>query len=437
MKRLISLDAFRGFVIAGMIIVNDPGSWSHVYGPLQHADWHGITPTDYVFPFFLFIVGVSVALSYTKLKASGASKSTLIQKLLKRGLTIFLLGVFLWVNGMLDYSENTTVYYIQKTLIIGLVCAFLFFTDKGNWQYIIGAILLGLSIWWMPDDWTTRIRIAGVLQRIALVFVACALLFLYTDWRMQLKIGIGILLAYWAVMCAIPVPIDDTITTALASGQVLSSSGMIDIGAIAQISETAIAANLEPGTNMEAWIDRKLIPGRLWQRTWDPEGIISTFPSIVNGIAGMLVGKVILEDKDIYNRITRVFVIGLVMLLLGGIWKWFFPFNKNLWTSSFVLHTSGLATLTLAAFMYIIDVWKKTNWAFIGRVFGMNSITAYVLHGLMGVYFYRGLNSWFLETMSGMGMELKMASFLYALLYVGVIFIPAYFLYKRKIYIKV
>ena len=175
----------------------------------------------------------------------------------------------------------------------------------------------------------------------------------------------------------------------------------------------------------------------MWQRTWDPEGVISTLPSIVNGIAGMLVGKVILEDEDIYNRITRIFVIGLVMLLLGGIWKWFFPFNKNLWTSSFVLHTSGLAALTLATFIYIVDVLQQTRWTFIGRVFGMNSITAYVLHGMMGVYFYSGLNDWFLETMNGIGMELKMASFLYALLYVGVIFIPAYFLYMRKIYIKV
>jgi len=105
MKRLLSLDAFRGFTIAGMIIVNDPGSWSHVYGPLLHADWHGITPTDYVFPFFLFIVGVSIALSYTKQAANGIARGPMISKLLKRGLIIFLLGVFLWVKGMLVMSE--------------------------------------------------------------------------------------------------------------------------------------------------------------------------------------------------------------------------------------------------------------------------------------------------------------------------------------------
>jgi len=304
-------------------------------------------------------------------------------------------------------------------------------------QYIIAAVLLGLTIWWLPDDWATRIRIPGVLQRIAVVFVACALIFISTNWKQQLYISAGILLGYWCVMTCIPVPIDETIARALTSGQVLASSGMIDIGAISQVSETAIAANLEAGTNLEAWLDRKLIPARMWQRTWDPEGILSTFPSIVNGIIGMLIGYIILGKQDMMAKISKIFFYGLVMLLLGGIWKWFFPFNKNLWTSSFVLHTCGLASLALAACMLLIDVWKYERWAFVGKVFGMNSITAYVLHGMFTVYFYTGLNSWFLETMNGMGMEMKMASFLYALIYVGIIFIPAYFLYKKNIYIKV
>jgi predicted acyltransferase len=436
-KRLISLDAFRGFTIAGMIVVNTPGSWSHVYGPLLHADWHGITPTDYIFPFFLFIVGVSIALSYTKQMNAGADRGMMIRKLLKRGAIIFLLGMFLWVKGMLDYSDNSVVAILQRFLVLGLVISFLFYSDKWKIQLGIGLSMLILAFWWFPEGGLERMRIPGVLQRIAVVFVACASIFIYTSWKTQVRLAIGLLLGYWLAMVLIPIPIDEVIQLALDSGQVKTSSGMIDIGAIEKVSDGFIAANLEPGTNLQAWVDRQVIPWRMWQYTWDPEGLLSTIPAIGTGILGMLIGRVILADDDIYKKITYIFFFGILMYTTGGIWKWFFPFNKNLWSSSFVMHTAGLASMTLAAFILLIDVMGKTKWTTVGRVFGMNSIAAYVLSGMLTFIFYAGMNTAFIDAMTGIGMAPKLASFIYALFYVGIIFIPAYVLYKKRIYIKV
>ena len=180
MKRLISLDFFRGITIAGMIIVNDPGSWSHVYAPLLHAEWHGATPTDLVFPFFLFIVGVSITLSLSKLKSNPTS--SIYIKILRRTLIIFGLGIFLSLFPNFDF-EN--------------------------------------------------LRVAGVLQRIALVYLACSLLFLNSNFKSQLYIVIGLLILYWVFMMFIPF-----------NGNP--------------------AGTLEPGENFAAWIDSFIVPGKMY-----------------------------------------------------------------------------------------------------------------------------------------------------------------------------
>ncbi|MEM9919276.1 MAG: DUF5009 domain-containing protein [Bacteroidota bacterium] len=395
--RLISLDVLRGLTIAGMIIVNDPGSWSHVYAPLLHADWHGITPTDLVFPFFLYIVGVSITLAYTKRLQSGRPKGSMIQKIVRRTLIIFFLGLFLWLFPKFDFSG---------------------------------------------------IRFPGVLQRIALVFFACAMLFLYSDWKMQLRVGIGLLVGYWLLMAFVPVPIDEVIQGALASGQVKAQAGMLDIGSIQSISEGWIAANLEPGTNMEAWLDRRLIPGRMWQYTWDPEGILSTFPSIATGICGMLAGHLILSKKlSQHKMLIWLFVAGFGAYLLGCIWDWFFPINKNLWTSSYVLYTAGLATLSLAASIWIVDVLGHRNLlTWLGMIFGANAIVAYVLHGTLGDLFITNfgsstdpflIKSWFFDGLVNLGLPPKLSSLMWALFYTILCFLPVWWLYKRKIFVKI
>jgi predicted acyltransferase len=360
-SRLISLDALRGFTIMAMITVNDPGSWDHVYAPLLHAEWNGVTPTDYIYPFFIFMVGVAIVLGYQKRLDSKAPKGEMAQKILWRTLKIFGVGLFLWLFPAFDFGG---------------------------------------------------LRWAGVLQRIALVFLPCALLFLYTDWRFWLKVGIATLIGYWIIMAYVPVP----------------GIGAPDLSV--------------PIKNWAHYLDSIALPGVMWQKTWDPEGILSTFPAIVTGISGMLAGRLILDVKDDYRRLTKLFFWGFVMLTLGEVWGWFFPINKNIWTSSYVMHTSGLAFMTLAASLLVVDKLGYARWTKPGVIFGANSITAYVLASLLTALFYKGyggylgLNELWMNGLASIGLSAKFASLTYALLYVGIVFVPVYWLYKKKIFVK-
>jgi len=390
-QRLISLDALRGFTIAAMVIVNNPGSWQYVYKPLQHAEWHGITATDLIFPFFLFMVGVSIAFAYTKRLEAKVSKREMYKKIIWRSLKIFAVGIFLRLWPEFDFSD---------------------------------------------------IRWVGVLPRIAIVFLIGGFIFLNLDGKKQIGLGVALLLGYWIVLAFIPVPIDDVIREALVSGTVMSAHGEIPIGEITKISDQFITANIEPGVNITAWADRLLVPGKFYQKTWDPEGLVSTIPAIVTAIIGMLVGRVILTVKDHYKKLTYLFFIGFSLLLVGELWSYGFPLNKNLWTSTFVLYTGGLATMGLAACILIIDIWGYTGWTRLGRVYGANAITAYVLGGMLRIVFYSdiiwgiSLNHKFMEFSLTIGIEPKLASFIYAIIYMLLIYIPTYILYRKKIFIK-
>ena len=391
-NRLIALDALRGFTIIGMVIVNDPGSWSHVYSPLLHAHWNGITPTDLVFPFFLFMVGVSITLAYTKRLEAAVPKGDMYKKILSRAVKIMLLGWFLWLWPSFNFAG---------------------------------------------------MRYAGVLPRISIVFLVSALIFLNTNWKQQVWIGSVILLAYWALMALIPVPIDDVIRTALDTGMVKSSGGEIAIGELKQISDGLIATNYEPGTNIAAWLDRILLPGRFWEYTWEPEGFMSTFPAIVTGIIGMLIGRLILVIQDPFKKLTWLFFIGFLMYLAGEMWGWWMPLNKNLWSSSYTLWTAGMATMGLAACILVVDVLGYTKWTKIGRVYGANAITSYVLAGMLTMVFYRdifwgySLSGMWMDGLQSVGLDPKFASFTYAVIYMLIIYIPTWILYKKKIFLKV
>lgn len=391
-ERLVALDALRGFTIAAMIIVNSPGSEDHIYRPLHHASWHGLTLTDLVYPFFLFIVGVSITLAYSKQLEARAAHTDLIRKIVLRGVKIFALGVFLNLWPGFDFGE---------------------------------------------------IRIAGVLQRIAIVFLVCALIFLKTTWKRQLWLGTGMLVLYGLLMGWVPVPIDSVIQSALDTGTVERGHGTSEhVDNLRQLSEGFIAANYQPGTNLAAWVDRLLLPGQMYEVTWDPEGLLSTLAAIVSGIIGMLVGRLVLSITDTYRRLTWLFFCGFCLFLAGGIWGWVFPLNKNLWTSSYVLWTGGIATMGLAACILIIDTLGYNRWTRLGIVYGANSLTSYVLAGMLTIVFYQSLfgmtpwNQWFLETLGNLGVAAKLASFLYAFLYMLVIYIPVLILYKKKIFIR-
>lgn len=308
--RLLSLDVFRGITVAAMILVNNPGSWSTIYAPLKHAEWNGCTPTDLIFPFFLFIVGVSISYALGS-KKDTTSQSKLLFTAFKRALILFALGLFLNLFPKV-------------------------FTE--------------------PMEALSTVRIPGVLQRIAIVFFITALIFIKTSQKTQLRLFIGILIVYWALMTLVPVP---------------------GVG----------YANLEKETNLGAWLDRTILTeAHLWKsaKTWDPEGILSTLPAVATGLFGVLIGTWLRrKDRQDSVKISWMFSIGIIAVILGLIWDLCFPINKALWTSSFVLYAGGLATIGLALCYWLIDVqgYKKGTTPFV--VYGVNAITVFFLSGLI------------------------------------------------------
>ena len=309
--RLLSLDFFRGATVAAMILVNNPGDWGNIYAPLEHANWNGCTPTDLIFPFFLFIVGVSIAYAMGNNKTDPATHQKTIFKAIKRGLTLFALGLFLSLFPKV-------------------------FTD--------------------PIAAFQHVRIPGILQRIAIVFLISSIIFLKNSEKNIFRIMIILLAGYWAIMTFIPVP---------------------GVG----------YANLEKETNLGAWIDRGLLTeAHLWKssKTWDPEGLLSTIPAIATGLFGVLVGVYLKrKDLDAATKIAWLFSVGCLAVALGLIWDLQFPINKQLWTSSFVLYTGGLATVILALCYWIIDIQQYNRFTKPFVVYGVNAITVFFLSGLI------------------------------------------------------
>jgi predicted acyltransferase len=298
--RLRSLDAFRGLTIAGMLLVNDPGSWSYVYRPLDHAEWNGWTPTDLIFPFFLFIVGISLTLSFSRRMAQGATPRDLSRKVAGRAGIIFALGLLL--NGFPHYPLGT-------------------------------------------------IRIMGVLQRIALVYLVTGIVYLTTGERAQRWIVAGLLVGYWAVMTLVPVP-------GYGAG-ILARQG-----------------------NLAQYVDQVVLGAHRWQPDWDPEGIMSTFPAVATCLLGVMAGRWLRADRPEVEKALGMYVWGVFAMLAGVAWSIWFPINKNLWSSTYVLFTAGFALVLLATIYYVVDIRGSDRWAWPWYVFGTNSILAFVASGL-------------------------------------------------------
>ena len=303
-QRLLSLDVFRGITIAGMLLVNNPGSWSHIYAPLEHAEWNGWTPTDLIFPFFLFIVGVSMTFSYGRLLEQGADRRSLLFKSVKRAALIFLVGLLL--HGFPNYIAN------------------------------------------LPT-----LRIPGVLQRIALAYLIATPIVLYTRVR-GIVIAIATLLfGYWILQTTVPVP----------------GSGI---------------GILEKGRDLGAYLDRMIFTtNHLWrQGTWDPEGLLSTLPAVGTVLLGVLAGYWIRSGRSPTEKTVGLFLAGNIGLLVGVVWGWVFPINKQLWTSSYVVFTAGMACHFLAMCYWLVDVKGFRRWTKPFVIYGMNALAAFVLSGV-------------------------------------------------------
>ncbi len=357
-ERLLSLDVFRGMTVAGMLLVNNPGTWSAIYPPLEHAAWNGWTPTDLIFPFFLFIVGITTELSLRARRARGDDERAILRQILRRGALIFLFGFIL--------------------------AAFPFYTwlpiDGNADPSVLDRILHRVA----------HLRILGVLQRIALAYLCGALITLRTSWKQQLGILALLLLGYWALMTLVPVP-----DTGIPGRFVLD----------------------KPEQLLSAWLDRSVLGvNHLWSgsKTWDPEGILSTVPAIGTMMLGTFAGRWISRNElPLTERISALFAVGAVTMMLGLVWNWGFPINKSIWTSSYVLFTAGMGAVALATCMWIIDVQQLRRWTFPFVVYGMNPMLAFLGSGLMA-----RLTSTLLTVDAGNGARISLQGLLFQTVYV-------------------
>jgi len=368
--RLVSLDFLRGLTVASMILVNNPGDWGNIYPPFEHSKWNGCTPTDLVFPFFLFIVGVSINYAIGDKRLDRSLHTKLIANAARRAAMIFGLAM------------------------------------------ILSLIMNGFDF--------AHLRIPGVLPRIAVVFFIVAVLFIKTSRRFQIGLFLAILLIYCALMTLVPVP---------------------GFG----------ASNLNPGTNLAAWIDFHILgPNHMWSqsKTWDPEGILSTLPAISTCLFGVLTGG-FLKRKDVPNadKVAWLFSVATLSVMAGLIWDLFFPMNKALWTSSFVLFTGGLATAGLALSYWLVDVQGRKKYTTPFLAFGANAITIYVVSGYLPIALSlikinttqgpKGLTQFLYDTLFTTWLSPVNASLASALAYVILLTFPMMWMYRKKIFIKI
>jgi predicted acyltransferase len=371
-QRLVFLDVVRGLTIAFMILVNNNGSERLAYWPLKHSDWNGWTPTDLIFPTFLFLVGITIVFSTASRIARGESKSILFVHTLRRAAILFALGIL--IHGFPHYPLAT-------------------------------------------------LRIYGVLQRIAICYLVTSALFLWNR-RVVTLVGVSAacLLSYWILMRWVPVP---------GFGMPGRDIPFID-----------------KDMNWVSVVDRRIFPGRLLEKTRDPLGLISTIPAIATCVLGVLTGLWLRTQKAMSVKAAGMFAGAVGGLALGSLWAIWFPINKRLWTSSYVLFAAGWTLLVLAICYVVIDIKKHSGaWTYPWKVFGSNAIFSYAFAELLSTV---------LEiipiTQNGRTEPLKeviytkifapivnpsFGSLLFSLTYVLVCFAPALLLYRKRIFIKI
>ena len=370
-NRLISVDVLRGITIAFMILVNNDFS-NYAFPALEHAEWNGWTPTDLVFPTFLFLVGVTIVFSFESRLSRGTSRSSLLLHTFRRACILFALGLV--VNGFPYFPLST-------------------------------------------------LRIYGVLQRIAICFLLASILYLL-DRRPASKIAILVLalFGYWVLLRWVPVP---------GYGMPGRDIPLFD-----------------PTRNLGAYVDRHIFPGRLYRGVRDPEGLLSDIPALATTLLGMLTAMWLRCKRAPSVKAWGMLAAGILGIILGQIWGLWFPINKNLWSSSYVLFAAGIALIALSICYWAIDIknWK-TGWTYVWRVFGMNAITAYVFSELLSstlseVKVHSGTAtvslSGYLFALCFSGIPSQhLASLAYSISIVAICFVPVAILYRQRIFLKV
>jgi len=369
-ERFLSLDVFRGMALCFMIIVNTPGSGSLPFDMLEHAPWHGFTPTDLVFPSFLFAVGNAMSFSMKKFETMDNAKVLL--RIFKRTFLIFLIGYLMYWFPFFSYDA------------------------QGH----------------MMARPISHTRIFGVLQRIALCFGIASLMVHYLSKRVVIWTSILFLLGYWAILLFYGSPGDE-----------LSMTG-------------------NAGLFLDKYIlgDLHLYHGE--GIPFDPEGILSTVPSIVNVIVGYFAGKFIIENGKGYESIAKLLLVGALFVVIAVFWNSVLPINKKIWTSSFVMVTTGIDMVITGALLYIIEIRKSVSWTRFFVIFGKNPLFIYIVAGMLmeiidlifpQAHFYHWVNANFYQVIA----PGRIGSLLFALSFMLVCWLVGYILDKKKIYIRV
>ena len=388
-SRLLSLDVLRGITIAGMILVNNPGSWGSIYAPLEHAQWNGLTPTDLVFPFFMYIMGVSMYLSYKKFDFQLSNRTFF--KLLRRSVLLFLIGLAL--NWFSLYCRGLNDLRLEE----------ISFLDK------IGQSASNFE----------NLRILGILQRLAIVsFFGSLLVLIFKPKRIPWLIGI-LLLFYWIIM-------------AVTGSYAENDSNLVSIVDRAVLGFTHMYTDhLPDGSSV----------------VFDPEGLLSTLPCIAHVLLGFWAGRLISESKDNGQRIQKLFLFGTIIMLLGFMLNYGFPINKKIWSSSFVLATCGLASLFFGLLTWIIDIKGKKQWSVFFESFGVNPLFIFVVATIISILLGNIGFKYYGEWLSTKGFVYTqwltpflgdyLGSLVFALIFVSINWLIGHILYKKRIYIKI
>lgn len=421
--RLVSLDVFRGITIAGMILVNNPGSRAAVYAPLDHAKWNGWTPTDFIFPFFLFIVGIAITFSFDRRLAAGYSRMRLWEQVVRRTLLLFLLGLAL--GALFDWK-------LVSTYLLGVISVVLLFWDgpplnqpqcrnemirkSFAWLLLVGGVACFVLIY--PHFQETRQRIPGVLQRIAWSYFFAALIALFWGTRGRLAWFSILVLGYWAVCRFVHAP---------------SSYDVAVLG---------------PEGLLHAWVDDKVLGIHISGTRPDSLGVLSTLPAIASTLLGVLTGGFLRAPRSNQNKACWLLIVGVLLIAAGLCMNFSTPINKKIWTSSYVFFTGGIAMAFLATCLWLIDVIGLKRWAWPFLVLGTNAITVFCVSSVLTGYLIhtkvhmadgteKMLKAAIFDQSFAQLVSPHNASLMYAVCYVvlwTILFVP---LYRKRIFIRI